>query len=128
MGVRGFSSRLSVNVRRSVSDDFSRGSSIFHGVSQRYRHSRVLYWSSFTRGRNYLGSMKLYGSLLENLESALTSGRRLRGQPVYKDTLNYWAELVQEARRALQDSSSAQSDALGAVIVELETELAERSS
>lgn len=71
--------------------------------------------------------MKLHGSLVENLESALASSRRLRGYPVYKDTLNYWAELVQEARRARQDPASVQSDALGAAIVKLEIELAERS-
>jgi hypothetical protein len=71
--------------------------------------------------------MELHGSLVENLESAFTSARRLRGHPVYKDTLNYWAELVQVARRARQDPSCVQSDALAAAIVKMEIELAERS-
>ena len=72
--------------------------------------------------------MKLYGSLIDNLESALASARRLRGHPVYKDTLSYWAELVQEARRAHQDPSSSHSSELGTAIVKLEIELAERAN
>lgn len=70
--------------------------------------------------------MRLHGSILENLENAIASARRLRGHPVYKDTLTYWANLVQEARRARQEPSCVQSDALGDAVVRLENELAER--
>ena len=76
--------------------------------------------------RNYLSPLKLHGSLIDNLESALVSARRLRARPVYKDLLSYWAELVQEARRACQDPACVRSDELGAAIVKLEIELAER--
>jgi hypothetical protein len=72
--------------------------------------------------------MELHASLLANLESALASARRLRGHPVSKDTLSYWAELVQEARRARQDPACSQADELGAAIVKLEIELAEHAS
>jgi hypothetical protein len=74
----------------------------------------------------YLGLMELDGSIVENLENAIASARRLRGHPVYKDTLTYWADLLQEARRVRQEPSCAQSDALGVAIARLESELAER--
>jgi hypothetical protein len=71
--------------------------------------------------------MKLHGSLIDNLDSAIASARRLREHPVYKDTLSYWAELVQEARRARQDPACSQPDQLEAAVVKLEIELAERA-
>jgi hypothetical protein len=74
----------------------------------------------------YLGLMQLHGSIEENFENAIASARRLRGHPIYKDTLIYWADLIQEARRVRQEPSGGQSDALGVAIVRLETELAER--
>jgi hypothetical protein len=71
--------------------------------------------------------MKLHGSILENIENAIASARRLHGHPVYRDTLVYWAELVQEARRARQDPSCTQPKLLEAAIVRLEGELADRA-
>ena len=70
--------------------------------------------------------MEIHGSLIDNLHSAVASARRLRGHPVYKDTLTYWADLAQEARRSRQDPACAHSEALGAAIAKLEGELAER--
>lgn len=72
--------------------------------------------------------MKLHGTIIENLQNAVASARRLRGHPVYKDTLRYWADLVHEARRSRQDPSCAHSEALGAAIAKLEIELAERTN
>ena len=72
--------------------------------------------------------MKIDGSMLDNLANAFASARRLRGHPVYRDTLIYWADLMQEARRLRQDPSCTQSEALGAAIAKLESELAERGS
>ena len=72
--------------------------------------------------------MKIDGSILDNLANAFASARRLRGHPVYQDTLIYWADLMHEARRVRQDSSCTQSDALGAAIAKLESELTERGS
>jgi hypothetical protein len=71
--------------------------------------------------------MDLHGSITENLEAATASARRLRGRPVYKDTLTYWNQLLQEARRARPDPSGFQSTLLDAAIVKLENELAIRT-
>lgn len=53
-------------------------------------------------------AMESYGSILDNLANAFASARRLRGHPVYQDTLIYWDDLVQEARRLRQNPSCAQ--------------------
>jgi hypothetical protein len=45
---------------------------------------------------------------------------------VYKDTLTYWAELLQEARRTRLDPGCVQREKLDGLIVSLEEELAER--
>ena len=63
--------------------------------------------------------MKFHGPILDNLTNALASARRLRGHPVYKDTLTYWNELIQEARRMQRDPAHKQADLLEAAIVNL---------
>jgi hypothetical protein len=45
---------------------------------------------------------------------------------VYKDTLTYWAELLQEARRTRLGPGFMQRGKLDGLIVSLEEELAER--
>jgi len=70
--------------------------------------------------------MKFHGPILDNLNNAIASARRLRGHPVYKDTLAYWNELIQEARRVQRNPGYEQADLLEAAIVSLEVELAER--
>ena len=70
--------------------------------------------------------MKFYGPILDNLNNAMASARRLRGHPVYKDTLAYWNELIHEARRIQREPAYEQADLLEAAIVSLELELAER--
>jgi hypothetical protein len=70
--------------------------------------------------------MNLHGSILGNVENALASAQRLRGHPVYKDTLIYWTELLQEARRARKDLEGPPLRALEAAIVNLEAELSQR--
>lgn len=70
--------------------------------------------------------MNLHGSILENVENAVASARRLRGHSVYKDTLTYWAELLQEARRTRKDLEGPPLQALEAAIVNLEAELSQR--
>lgn len=71
--------------------------------------------------------MKLYGSITENLEHAVASAQRLRGHPVYKETLTYWAELLQDARRERQLLTPPHLGLLEAAIVRLEEELADRA-
>jgi hypothetical protein len=85
----------------------------------------VVVGPSLTRDPIYLRIMQLHGPLIDNLENALVSARRLRGHPVYKDTLSYWAELVQEARRARQEPECPHFSELGVAIAKLETELAD---
>jgi len=74
----------------------------------------------------YVGAMKFHGPILDNLKNAIASARRLRGHPVYKDTVAYWNELIQEARRIQRESAYEQADLLEAATVSLELELAER--
>ena len=67
--------------------------------------------------------MELHGSLVNNLASAVNSARRLRGEPVHKDTLGHWAELLDHARSEVADGSP---EPIQALIVELDKELADR--
>jgi hypothetical protein len=68
--------------------------------------------------------MDLHGSIATNLSSAVQSARRLSGHPVHADTLSHWTDLLHHARRELETGSS---EVLQSLIVELETELAERT-
>jgi hypothetical protein len=70
--------------------------------------------------------MELVGSLEENLTAAVRSAKRLREHPVHTDTLQYWADLLHYARRSAV--AEAPSQAVEQLIVQLETELAQRPS
>ena len=67
--------------------------------------------------------MDVHGSIAENLSSAVQSARRLRGHPVHADTLTHWTDLLHHARRELGGDSS---EVLQSLILELETEMADR--
>ena len=67
--------------------------------------------------------MDLYGSLVENLEAALESTRRLRGQRVYSDTIQFWSDLLETARRVLATVIDVNSPAVAALADQLEEEL-----
>ena len=43
--------------------------------------------------------MKIEGSLRANLLAAIASARRLRGQPIHGDTIDYWRRLLEYGRR-----------------------------
>jgi hypothetical protein len=43
----------------------------------------------------------LHGSLVENLEAAVDSAQRLRGRRIYPQTLQFWSDLLEVARRAM---------------------------
>jgi hypothetical protein len=68
--------------------------------------------------------MKLHGSIVTNLTSAIQSARRLRGHPVHSDTLDHWSDLLGHARQALADGSTEEIQPL---VVDLENELADRT-
>lgn len=67
--------------------------------------------------------MNLHGSLVENLEAALESTRRLRGQRVYSDTIQFWNDLLETARRVLATVIDVNSPAVAALADQLEEEL-----
>ena len=45
--------------------------------------------------------MTLAGTLVKNLQGALASVKRLRSEPVYTETIEYWTALVRHARERL---------------------------
>ena len=70
--------------------------------------------------------MKLHGSVEDNLSAAVRSARRLRGQPIHPDTLRYWHDLLQHADRTRPWTGQQLSNRRAKLMVELETEIAER--
>jgi hypothetical protein len=68
--------------------------------------------------------MDIHGSIANNLTSAVQSARRLRGHPVHADTLDHWRDLLNHARQELANGST---EPIQALVVELETELADRA-
>ena len=70
--------------------------------------------------------MKLHGSVEDNLSAAIRSARRLRGQPIYIETLRYWSDLMSHARREGFSLGSRLSNRRGKLVDELETEIAKR--
>jgi hypothetical protein len=71
--------------------------------------------------------MKLDGTIEDNLRMAIASAERLRSNPVYKDTLAYWHDLLHEARRLRTQLPEAELRTLDPLIVQLELALAERA-
>ena len=81
------------------------------------------------RGRTVqqgVGNIKLHGTVENNLRAALVSARRLRGHPVHPDTIRYWSELLDYARRKAR--SGNQPAAAIVLLKELSLELAEHFS
>jgi hypothetical protein len=64
--------------------------------------------------------MRIEGSVRANLLAAVASARRLRGQRVHGDTIAYWRQLLDYARKA---STQPQPESFGDLMAELETEL-----
>ena len=67
--------------------------------------------------------MDIHGSIATNLSSAVQNARRLSGHPVTR-SLSHWTDLLHHARRELAAGSS---EVLQSLILELETELADRT-
>ncbi|HEV2122902.1 MAG TPA: hypothetical protein VGW38_09020 [Chloroflexota bacterium] len=72
--------------------------------------------------------MELHGSTEANLIAAVRSARRLRGHPVHPDTLEHWRDLLHHARRALSAEPFPGTDSMKQLVVDLESELAERTT
>lgn len=69
--------------------------------------------------------MELYGTVANNLTSAVQSARRLRGHRVHPDTLDHWSGLLDHARQALAEGST---EPIQTLILELENEIAVRAA
>jgi hypothetical protein len=61
--------------------------------------------------------MELHGSISDNLTSAVKSARRLKGHPIHSDTVGYWRDVLEHARRELANGST---EPIHALILELE--------
>jgi hypothetical protein len=72
--------------------------------------------------------MKLHGTIIENLRSAVASAERLRGRPVYSDTIQFWRCLLDEAGRTDETVSAGDAPAREALMARLAQEIAARSS
>ena len=69
--------------------------------------------------------MEMHGNIALNLRLAVESSRRLQGHPVHADTLQFWRDLIQEAR-AHRGAGEAFEDAdVDRYIADLETMLAQ---
>jgi hypothetical protein len=69
--------------------------------------------------------MELDGSLVTNLEAAVRSLQRLRGQRVYPDTLQFWGELLATARRAMGMMIDPETTKIASLADQLEAEIRE---
>ena len=65
--------------------------------------------------------MQIEGSIRANLIAADASARRLRGQALHRDTIDYWRQLLDHAGRA---TTQPQPEAFGDLMADLEIELA----
>ena len=71
-------------------------------------------------------AMELDGSLVANLEAAVRSSQRLRGQRVYPETLQFWSELLAMARRVMGTMIDSETPRIAALGDQLEAEIRER--
>jgi hypothetical protein len=72
--------------------------------------------------------MQLHGTIEINLVAALRSANRLRDQRVHRDTLQFWTDLVWQARCELSSSAVVRSDLLSRLVGDLELRIAQQSS
>ena len=67
--------------------------------------------------------MELHGTLVENLQAAVQSAKRLQGQRVYPETLEFWSELVRLGRRRQDNAISFDAAAVASLTHQLELEI-----
>ena len=71
--------------------------------------------------------MKLHGSIIENLSAAVQSAKRLRGQPVYNETLQFWRDLLAQGR-AEKRANPVEQGTIQHLVAKLQSELSERDA
>ena len=67
--------------------------------------------------------MEIHGSITSNLQAAVVSSRRLKGHPIHRDTLQFWSDLLSEARATRAAAVGSDEPELEQLIAELETVL-----
>jgi hypothetical protein len=67
--------------------------------------------------------MELHGSLIVNLEAAVRSAQRLRGQPLYPETLKFWSELLEMARRIMGTMIDSDTPRIASLADQLDIEI-----
>jgi hypothetical protein len=67
--------------------------------------------------------MKLDGSVTANLEAAVRSAQRLRGQKVYPETLQFWSELLATARHVMGTMIDSETPRIASLADQLELEI-----
>lgn len=72
--------------------------------------------------------MKLDGSIIQNLVSAVKSAERLRGHPVHEDTLVFWQALLTHSRAAKRSQPVTDMATIETLIARLQSELAARDT
>lgn len=70
--------------------------------------------------------MRLHGTIEGNLISAIRSAIRFRDRPVHADTVRFWSDLIQHARKELSSCAALPSDLLTRLVADLELEVARR--
>ena len=65
------------------------------------------------------------GSIFDNLRAVTQSARRFRGRRVYKETLQYWRDLIAFAKAERPKYSADASEAIGELLSECEAALRE---
>jgi hypothetical protein len=67
--------------------------------------------------------LEIEGTLNANLEAAVASAQRLRGRNVYKETLEYWEQLLALARHSKNRLTGAEVAAAELLIAKLDFEV-----
>ena len=70
--------------------------------------------------------MQLHGTIEGNLISAIRSANRLRNRPVHADTVRFWSDLIQQARKEFSCCAALPAEALKRLVADLELEIARR--
>lgn len=70
--------------------------------------------------------MELHGTIEQNLISAVRSAKRLRGQPVHRETVEHWTLVLARAESELSSGALSGQQDLTRLVSELQTELVVR--
>ncbi len=69
--------------------------------------------------------MEVHGNIAQNLEAAVQSSRRLKGHTIHRDTLQFWSDLIAEARSRRAAGEVLDDPGVAEAIAELEVVLAD---